>query len=539
MRERGLARSARLSMIGTQLGKTYQIIDKIDEGGMGVVYQVEHQTLHKRFAAKILASGLAANPEALRRFEIEAHAASKLEHENIVNVTDYGVAEDGRPYLVMELLKGKTLYQRLLEGPLSLQETVAVIVPVCRALSAAHAEGFVHRDVKPENIFLTQRPMGRFGIKVLDFGITRFRAENTRLTKMGQALGSPLYMAPETCRGEAIDYRADIYSVGVLIYQLVCGQLPFYDENLLKVIHLQVAQPLRPPRELVPDMPEALDLVIRTALEKDAADRYQTVDELEDEFLASLPPEADALLNARRTPLSVPVATISTPFPAITGTSGSMPVVPSASGPSPAAEVGPAVASAPAHLDLPARRGGSRGLLIAVLLLLLIGSGIGAFVVLRPRSSATAATRTPTAPVTGAARRPALDSASGTAGAPLSGDDDGDGDPSAAPERVVSVKTRPDGARVELDGVFLGTTPLEVKAPHSASPGSLVIAAKGFRPIERTVRGNEDVVLSLALEPSRQPAKPSKRVSKHEQPVPKPKPPAPNPDDQLEIRGAR
>jgi hypothetical protein len=201
--------------------------------------------------------------------------------------------------------------------------------------------------------------------------------------------------------------------------------------------------------------------------------------------------------------------------------------------------VGPAGASAPAHLDLPARRGGSRGVLIAVLLLLLIGSGIGAFVVLRPKSSATAAARTSTAPVTGAARHPALDGASGTAGGARSGDDDGEGDPSAAPERVVSVKTRPDGARVELDGVFLGTTPLEVKAPHSASPGSLVIAAKGFRPIERTVRGNEDVVLSLALVPSKQPAKPSKRVSKHEQPVPKPKPPAPNPDDQLEIRGAR
>ena len=524
-------------MIGTQLGKTYQIIDKIDEGGMGVVYQVEHQTLHKRFAAKILASGLAANPEALRRFEIEAHAASKLEHENIVNVTDYGVAEDGRPYLVMELLKGKTLYQRLLEGPLSLQETVAVIVPVCRALSAAHAEGFVHRDVKPENIFLTQRPMGRFGIKVLDFGITRFRAENTRLTKMGQALGSPLYMAPETCRGEAIDYRADIYSVGVLIYQLICGQLPFYDENLLKVIHLQVAQPLRPPRELVPDLPEELDLVIRTALEKDAADRYQTVDELEDEFLASLPPEADALLNARRTPLSVSVATTSTPFPAISGTSGSMPVVPSASGPSPASGSVPSLVAAPVHMDLPARRGSSRGVLIAVLLLLLVGSGVGAFVVLRGKSSTTPPTPAPVA-ATGAPRHAAPDIASGTAGAASA--EDGGGDPAAAPERVVSVKTRPDGARVELDGVFLGTTPLDVKAPHSTGPTSLVVAAKGFRPIERTVRGNEDVVLSLALEPSRQPAKPSsKRVNKHEQPVTKPKPPAPNTDDQLEIRGAR
>ena len=519
-------------MIGTQLGKTYQIIDKIDEGGMGVVYQVEHQTLHKRFAAKILASGLAANPEALRRFEIEAHAASKLEHENIVSVTDYGVAEDGRPFLVMELLKGKTLYHRLLEGPLSLQEAVAVIVPVCHALSAAHAEGFVHRDVKPENIYLTQRPMGRFGIKVLDFGITRFRTENTRLTKMGQALGSPLYMAPETCRGEAIDHRADIYSLGVLIYQLICGQLPFFDENLLKVIHLQVAQPLRPPRELVPDMSEELDLVIRTALEKDAADRYQTIDELEDDFLAALPADADALLHARRTPLSVPVATVSTPFPVITGTSGSMPVIGSPSGSGPARE--PALAPAPVQLDLPARRS-RRGALIALAVLFLLAGGGAAFLLTRGEKSSGSDRPDPRA---AAAGRP---SATGGAAAGAAGGAAFDGASDAStPARIVSVKTRPAGARVELDGIYLGTTPLDIKAPHAAGPTPLVIEAKGFRAIERTVQGNEDVVLSLALEPAKQAAKPStKRPAKQEPPPPKPKPPSPRPDDQLEIRGAR
>ena len=515
-------------MIGTQLGKTYQIIDKIDEGGMGVVYQVEHQTLHKRFAAKVLASGLAANPEALRRFEIEAHAASKLEHENIVNVTDYGVAEDGRPYLVMELLKGKTLYQRLLEGPLSLQETVAVIIPVCHALSAAHAEGFVHRDVKPENIFLTQRPMGRFGVKVLDFGITRFRAEDSRLTKLGQALGSPLYMAPETCRGEAIDHRADIYSVGVLIYQLICGQLPFYDENLLKVIHLQVAQPIRPPRDLVPDMSEELDLVIRTALEKDAGERYQSIDELEDDFLAALPAEADALLHARRTPLSVPVASVSTPFPTIDGSSGSMPVVVSPSGSSPASA--PALAPAPVQIDLQASPGRRRPTaLIGLLLLVFLAGGVGLIVYVRggKSSAAPAGTTRSAATDRSATADPA---AAGQPPAPTDG----------ASQRLVSVKTRPDGARVELDGTLLGTTPLEMTAPHAAGRGTLTIDKKGYRPVERAVEGNEDVVLSLALEPAKQqPPKTSRRAKQSEQPVTKPKPPNPKPDDQLEIRGAR
>jgi eukaryotic-like serine/threonine-protein kinase len=511
---RGPARSACWApMIGTQLGKTYQIIDKIDEGGMGVVYQVEHQTLHKRFAAKVLASGLAENQEALRRFEIEAHAASKLEHENIVNVTDYGVAEDGRPYLVMELLKGKTLYQRLLEGPLSLQETVAVLVPVCHALSAAHAEGFVHRDVKPENIFLTQRAVGRFGIKVLDFGITRLRAESSRLTKLGQALGSPLYMAPETCRGEAIDHRADIYSVGVLMYQLICGQLPFYDENLLKVIHLQVSQPLRPPRELVPDMSEELDLVIRKALEKDAADRYQTIDELEDEFLAALPPEADALLHARRTPLSVPVATVSTPFPISNGTSGSMAVV----------ENAPAVVAAPASLDLRPSRRVPRPLLIGGVLLVV--AAIALIIFLRGDEQ--------DAPASGAA--PATTGAATASASTEEGDTE---------VRRVSVSTRPPGASVTLDGTFLGSTPIDVQAPRGAGPVKLAIEARGYRPVEQMVEGGEDVVLSLALEPASKAVKSTTTTTRRtkQQPPPPTKPrtsSASKPDDQLDIRGAR
>jgi serine/threonine protein kinase len=489
-------------MIGSQLGKTYHIIDKIDEGGMGVVYQVEHQTLRKRFAAKVLAAGLAANPEALRRFEIEAHAASKLEHENIVNVTDYGVADDGRPYLVMELLKGKTLYQRLREGPLSLQETVAVIVPVCHALTAAHAEGFIHRDVKPENIFLTQRPLGRFGIKVLDFGITRLRAESSRLTKMGQALGSPFYMAPETCRGDAIDHRADIYSLGVLLYQLLCGQLPFHDDNLLKVIQLQVAAPLRPPRDLVPDISDQLDRVICKALEKDPADRYQSIEELEDDLLAALPPDADALLHARRTPLGVP-AVITSPTPTSVATSsGAL----------------PAAASTTASI----RRALPRPALVAGAALLLLGGGAVVFLVSRGDD------RPAPAPVTALPQ-------------PAAGDPPAD--PEQRPMRRVSVATRPAGASVTLDGIFLGTSPIEVEAPRTAAPVTLAIEAKGFRTAVRTAGGDEDIVLSLALEPAKPSPHPtSRRTGKQPLPsTPRPRTPSPavQPDDQLDIRGAR
>ncbi len=235
-------------LVGQQLGKDYRVLEKIGTGGMGVVYLVEHAALKKRFAAKVLSAELAASAEARARFQTEAHAASQLEHENIVTITDYGLTTDGRPYIVMEFLRGRTLDARLLDGPLTLEEIVAIIIPVGRALAEAHAEGIVHRDVKPENVFLTLRSGGRWGVKVLDFGIAKAPVGRSKLTKMGQALGSPMYMAPEACKGEEVDHRADIYSLGVLMYLLWCGRVPFEDDNVLKVLQMQVSDPVTPPR---------------------------------------------------------------------------------------------------------------------------------------------------------------------------------------------------------------------------------------------------------------------------------------------------
>src|SRR5262245_23485864 len=213
-------------LVGTMLGKDYRVIEPIGFGGMAVVYLVEHQTLRKRFAAKVLSVELAANLEARARFTQEAHAASQLDHENIVGISDFGVSADRRPFFVMELLRGKTLAERMADGPLTLEEIVAICVPLARALAHAHAEGIVHRDVKPENIFLVQRSQNRWTVKVVDFGIAKTPA-NRALTKMGQTLGSPYFMSPEACCGDEVDERADIYSFGVLLYTLLCGRLPF------------------------------------------------------------------------------------------------------------------------------------------------------------------------------------------------------------------------------------------------------------------------------------------------------------------------
>ena len=177
-------------------------------------------------------------------------------------MTDYGLRQTAA-YIVMERCAKNARRTDRLEGPLTLQEIVAIIVPVCRALACAHADGIVHRDVKPDNIFLTDRGNGRFGITVLDFGIAKAPLATGRVTKHGQSIGSPHYMAPEACRGEDVDHRVDIYSVGVLMYLLFTGRVPFHDENFLKLLQMQVLAQPTPPRDLEPAIPPAIEAVIR------------------------------------------------------------------------------------------------------------------------------------------------------------------------------------------------------------------------------------------------------------------------------------
>ncbi|HEX3764208.1 MAG TPA: protein kinase, partial [Kofleriaceae bacterium] len=282
-------------LVGSTLGKDYLVLEPIGRGGMAVVYLVEHQTLRKRFAAKVLSVELAANLEARARFSQEAHAASQLDHENIVSISDFGETADHRPFFVMELLRGQTLDQRVAEGPMSTEEVVAVAVPVARALAHAHAEGIIHRDVKPENVFLVLRSQGRFGVKVVDFGIAKSPI-NTRLTKMGQTLGSPMFMSPEACRGDDVDHRADLYSFGVLLYLMLCGRVPFEDDNLLKVLQMQVSEPLPPPRAVNAALSPALAAVIERALAKDPDARYVSMEALLIDLEAAVPSGSDRLL---------------------------------------------------------------------------------------------------------------------------------------------------------------------------------------------------------------------------------------------------
>lgn len=271
-------------LLGQQLAGMYEILRVIGEGGMGRVYEARHTRLSKkRFAVKLLHHELARQPEVVTRFQREAEAASALGHPNVVTVVDVNATADGRPYLVAELLEGDQLgdyldrVQRLPAG-----EAVRIARQVCRALTAAHAIGIVHRDVKPENVFLTQ---GSELVKVLDFGISKLGESAEALTKTGVVMGTPDYMAPEQARGDRVDARADIYAVGAILYRALTGHKPFEGlDTMATLTAVLVQQPARP-SVLQADIPLGLELVVQRAMAKRPDERYQTMLEL-DEALA-------------------------------------------------------------------------------------------------------------------------------------------------------------------------------------------------------------------------------------------------------------
>ncbi len=476
-------------VVGTLLGKDYYVIEPIGFGGMAVVYLVEHQTLQKRFAAKVLSVELAANLEARARFTQEAHAASQLDHENIVTISDFGVTNDQRPFFVMELLRGQTLDQRLDNGPITIEEIVSIAVPLGRALAHAHAEGIVHRDVKPENIFLVQRSQNRWNVKVVDFGIAKAPI-NPKLTKMGQTLGSPMFMSPEACRGDDVDHRADIYSFGVVLYLMMCGRVPFRDDSLLKVLQLQVSAPLPRPCEVNPELAPELGAILERALAKDPEDRYQHLDDLLSELESVLPPGADRLLiDAQHG--STKAFRQSQPIPI----SGSQPMIPVAQPMiSPTA---PAIAAQLPVAPVPASR---RPLLIALVFAIL---GVIAVIVVimmqRDPAPTVAEQRVPVTPdridnrtekpprVVGPA--PAIEPSKGSAT---------QGEP-AIPKVRLQVGTKPIGATVTLDGKLLGKTPVDLELDARRGSRTLVVSEPGYARLEHVFEGADGGSFELVL----------------------------------------
>ena len=289
-------------IVGQLLGDSYEVLRVIGEGGMGRVYEARHTRLHtKRFAVKLLHHELARQPEVVTRFQREAEAASVLTHPNVVGVYDVNTSADGRPYIVAELLEGVELgnyLERL--GKLPVVEAVHIVRQVCRALGAAHQHGIVHRDVKPENVFLAGPSET---VKVLDFGISKVTENSDGLTKTGTVMGTPDYMAPEQARGDRVDARADIYAVGAILYRALTGRKPFDGTDPIAILTAVLTQEPERPSTLEPSIPLSLELIVQRTMAKSPAERFATMDALEQALAPFDSPDA-SLLPAAPNPLN-------------------------------------------------------------------------------------------------------------------------------------------------------------------------------------------------------------------------------------------
>jgi CheY-like chemotaxis protein len=267
---------------GTLLDGRYLLEEKIGTGSFGVVYRARDQELHIPVAVKVLRVALGDSRDALERLHRESRAAQELDHPHAVKVHELRITSDAVAFLVMELLEGHGLDVELRDRrPLSPERTAEVILPVCEVLAEAHARGMVHRDIKPANVFLERRD-GHEQVKVLDFGLAKpFGSAllERNLTLDGSILGSPAYLAPERLRNQPYDGRADTYSVGVMLYEMVTGRLPFESSegDPLSVVAMHLAETPRPPRELKADLSPALEALILQTLAKNPQDRPQAV----------------------------------------------------------------------------------------------------------------------------------------------------------------------------------------------------------------------------------------------------------------------
>jgi serine/threonine-protein kinase len=283
----GSRRAASLIDPGTILG-SYRITQPLGQGAMGVVYLAEHVKLGRRVALKVLRSELADDSTLVSRFFGEAKAVNQIAHENIVEVTDFVEDGEGHAYYIMELLRGQTLGEVLAtEGALWPRRAVGIAVQICNAMAAVHDAGIVHRDLKPENIFLVERAGRADFVKILDFGVAKLaeaEAGAVKKTASGTMLGTPQYMSPEQAAGRDVDRRTDIYSLGVILYELLTGRCPFEAKTIGEVIvkHMSLAPP--PPSRLMQlprPLPGPVVSVVMRCLEKPPAKRPQSMGELE------------------------------------------------------------------------------------------------------------------------------------------------------------------------------------------------------------------------------------------------------------------
>jgi serine/threonine-protein kinase len=473
-------------LIGNTIDGRYIIEALLGEGGMGYVYAARHAIIDKRVAIKVLRKDAAQDEASAQRFIIEAKAASKIGHQNIVDITDFGMlpmAMGGSAYFVMEFIDGPTLGKLVHQDKhLPPLRCIAVTIQIARGLAAAHAKSIIHRDLKPENVFVYEKDGTPDYVKIVDFGIAKDVKAGKRLTAIGMVLGTPEYMSPEQATGQETDHRVDMYALGCILYEMLVGDVPFKGENAPKTLTKHVFEAVVPPSQRAPelDIPPEVEKVVLRLLQKKPADRYADMREL----IGALE-EADRDIRAR--------------------------------GPQPVRSFH-AAPTQPSDMigvdEVPRSRAPLyAGIVVAAGAVI----GVAAFALLHksarpPVASVAQPIHAPAAPATA---EPAPPAAAPSEPAPQT------------PQPIeLQVTTVPPGADVILDGERLGVSPVLVKrAP--AKQATVTVRHAGFKDVTRSVVLDRDQMLELTM-----PAKHEKLAVRNARPAPaKPAKPSSQPKD--------
>ncbi len=484
---------------GTQLGK-YRLKQRLGKGGMGSVYEGLHVELEKPVAVKVLHPSLAERSEVRGRFVREGRAASRIEHPNVVQVFDVGV-EGEVPYLVMELLAGETLASLLTRSErLSPTQAADVMVPVISAIATAHSLGVIHRDLKPDNIFLTTKGTASRTPKVVDFGISKIvTGSDTRLTETSALLGTPNYMSPEQAReAKDVSGATDQYSIAVMLYQAVTGRRPFHATSLFNLLNAIVAGDFTKPRELVPELPEDFEQLILRGMAVEPHDRFPDIRAMGKALLPHCTARIQALYEDS--------------FEA-----GDDTIIPTSITPddtSPTADTehevstfGKSASAYSVNRDEPKSDKRRWGAMVALIGVTVLGAAAASTMLGDDESSPSTAPNTDPSVAAGSSEpnpssEPAASSESAT---PAQAAEQASASPATAtsePEAALVIKrvaSEPAGAEVWIDGQEVGKTPYELKLGDGVASQSIELKSKGYESQEQTIErdGPDEINIEL------------------------------------------